>query len=160
MGFILHCFTKIDLKSSTSWNTNPFVFLRKADPRRNWLLSIQIAKAVRKSKVTNISRNPKLTQNSFEVKYQGFSIFVWSLFCFFDLPKEQNINPSHPRFGRALARLRTDCRAKCALDAHEFLQRAQEKAGPNQGQCFLNQTWIKHADLKPVVEYLTTASAD
>ena len=66
-------------------------------------------------------------------------------------------NSTLPRFGRAMARLRTKHQSKVRRAATQFLDKAAKEAGstthPKLGRGL--QTWLKQADLEPVFNYLT-----
>ena len=61
---------------------------------------------------------------------------------------------SQLRFGRALARLRTRHQAEVQQKAAEFLQAAGHQRKPRKMSSDFS-SWVKKANLNPVIEYLT-----
>ena len=63
-----------------------------------------------------------------------------------------------PRFGKALARLRTRSMKITKKNARRFLKTAMASAKDSSDPKMSKEMsfWVKHADLEPVISYLTS----
>ncbi len=60
-----------------------------------------------------------------------------------------------PRFGMAVAKTRTSAAKRNKRSAARFLRRAIEGNGKLNFSSRMNQMWLKEANLKPILEYLS-----
>ena len=77
--------------------------------------------------------------------------------CQTDQQSYPDIDSTLPRFGKAMAKLRTKHQSKVRRAARQFLDKAAEKAGSTTHPKLSRglRTWVKQADLEPVFNYLT-----
>ncbi|CAL1152575.1 unnamed protein product [Cladocopium goreaui] len=65
-----------------------------------------------------------------------------------------------PLFGKCLAKVRSKHLKKVRSQARQFLRRAAQEGGELDDRMGTNAHWLKHADLYPVLSYLTNNAVD